>query len=80
MKITEIKKQAFKSRLFEVYLDGEYIPLTAFNINGNNYFKLRDLCQALDISISWWGVQQIIYINNDYGYGMEFEEIVPDAM
>lgn len=64
----------------EVYLNGEYVPLTAYNINGNNYFKLRDLCEALDISISWWGVQQIIYINNDYPYGTEFEEIVPDAM
>lgn len=63
-----------------VYLNGEYVPLTAYNINGNNYFKLRDLCEALDISISWWGVQQIIYINNDYPYGTEFEEIVPDAM
>lgn len=63
-----------------VYLNGEYIPLTAYNINDNNYFKLRDLCEALDISISWWGVQQIIYINNDYPYGTEFEEIVPDAM
>ncbi len=63
-----------------VYLDGEYIPLTAYNINGNNYFKLRDLCEALDISITWWGVQKIIYINNDYGYGTEFAEIVPDII
>lgn len=62
-----------------VYLNGEYVPLTAYNINDNNYFKLRDLCEALDISISWWGVQQIIYINNDYPYGTEFEEIVPDV-
>lgn len=62
-----------------VYLDGEYVPLTAYNINDNNYFKLRDLCEALDISISWWGVQQIIYINNDYPYGTEFEEDVPDV-
>lgn len=63
-----------------VYLNGEYVPLTAYNINDNNYFKLRDLCEALDISISWWGTQQIIYINNDYPYGTEFEEIVPDAL
>lgn len=62
-----------------VYLNGEYIPLTAYNINGNNYFKLRDVCEALNISISWWPTQQIIYINNDYPYGTEFEEIVPDA-
>lgn len=61
-----------------VYLNGEYVPLTAYNINDNNYFKLRDLCEALDISISWWGEQQIIYINNDYPYGTEFEEVVPD--
>ena len=63
-----------------VYLNGEYTPLTAYNINDNNYFKLRDLCEALDISISWWGVQQIIYINSDHPYGTEFGEIVPDEM
>lgn len=63
-----------------VFLNGEHVPLTAYSINDNNYFKLRDLCEALDISISWWEVQQIIYINNDYPYGTEFEEIVPDIL
>ncbi len=63
-----------------VYLNGEYVLLNAYTINGNNYFKLRDLCEALDISISWWEVQQTIYINNDYPYGKVFEEIVPDIL
>jgi len=63
-----------------VYLNGAHVPLTAYTINDNNYFKLRDLCEALDISISWWEVQQIIYINNDYPYGTEFEEDVPDSL
>lgn len=58
-----------------VYLNGEYISLTAYTINGNNYFKLRDLCEALDISITWWEKGQVIYINDQNPYGAEFEEI-----
>ena len=73
----DVQAQAVESDA-SVYLNGEYIPLTAYNINGNNYFKLRDLCEAMDLSISWWPQQQIIYVNNDYGYGKEFEEIAPE--
>lgn len=36
-----------------VYLDGEEIQLTAYNIGGNNYFKLRDIGDALYIPITW---------------------------
>jgi len=36
-----------------VYLDDEEIQLTAYTIEGNNYFKLRDIGQALGIVITW---------------------------
>ena len=36
-----------------IYLNGELIELTAYNIGGNNYFKLRDLGQAFDFDVSW---------------------------
>lgn len=36
-----------------VLLNGEPIELTAYNINGNNYFKLRDLAKALDFAVDW---------------------------
>ena len=36
-----------------IYLNGEPISLTAYNIGGNNYFKLRDLGAALDFAVDW---------------------------
>lgn len=37
----------------EVYKDGEKAALTAFTINDNNYFKLRDIGKAFDLTIGW---------------------------
>jgi len=36
-----------------IYKDGAQVSLGAYNINGNNYFKLRDLAKAFDIGVSW---------------------------
>ena len=32
--------------------DNEIFP-TAYNINGNNYFKLRDIAKELDFGVDW---------------------------
>lgn len=37
----------------KIYLDGQEVQLTAYTIGGNNYFKLRDIGQALGIAITW---------------------------
>lgn len=34
-----------------VYLDGELVEIEAYNIDGNNYFKLVDLAVAFDIKV-----------------------------
>ena len=36
-----------------VYLDGKPLALTAYSIDGNNYFKLRDLGDALGFGVDW---------------------------
>ena len=36
-----------------VFLDGEELSLTAYNIGGNNFFRLRDLMSALDVGVTW---------------------------
>lgn len=36
-----------------VYLDGKPLDLTAYSIGGNNYFKLRDLSDALGFTVGW---------------------------
>lgn len=37
----------------KVYLAGQEANLTAYLIEGNNYFKLRDIGEALGITITW---------------------------
>jgi len=51
-----------------VYLNGESVTLTAYTIDGNNYFKLRDIGEALDFSVSWDGTNNTIVIDTTQGY------------
>lgn len=50
----------------DIYIDGVKVNLTAYYINGNNYFKLRDLAQALDFEVVWNGEENRIYVST-YG-------------
>lgn len=51
-----------------VYKDGVVVELTAYTINGNNYFKLRDLGQSFDFNVSWDGANNCIVVNTAEGY------------
>lgn len=46
----------------KIYLDDNEINLTAYNIRGNNYFKLRDLGDSLDFKVDWDGNNKTIII------------------
>lgn len=37
----------------KIYLDGKEIHLAAFAIDGNNFFKLRDLGKAINFGVFW---------------------------
>lgn len=52
----------------EVYLDGTKLKLTAYLIDGNNYFKLRDLGSAFDFDVTWINAARTIEINTLMGY------------
>lgn len=54
-----------------LYLDGGQINFTAYNIDNNNYFKLRDIGQALNFSVEWNGAQNSIEINTSLPYRVE---------
>ena len=54
-----------------VYLDGKALSLRAYNINGNNYFKLRDLAAAVDFDVDWNGTTNTITIDCSTGYTAE---------
>jgi len=46
-----------------LFLNDSKILLKAYNIDGNNYFKLRDLGDALDFNVDW--NQELQTINID---------------
>ena len=48
--------------------DGVSIELVAYTINGNNYFKLRDLCSTFDIGVTWDNSTNTIGIDTSIGY------------
>lgn len=45
--------------------------LTAYNIDGNNYFKLRDLGEALNFSVTWGAANNMIRIDTSAEYSQE---------
>ncbi|MFD1957782.1 stalk domain-containing protein [Paenibacillus thailandensis] len=54
-----------------IYLDGKEVKLTAYLINGNNYFKLRDVAAVIDFGVTWDSKTNTIGIDSSTGYVME---------
>jgi len=51
-----------------VYKDGVPVTFTAYTINGNNYFKLRDVAQAFNFGVTWDNVTKTIIIDTSKNY------------
>ena len=51
-----------------VYFDGIKISLTAYNISGYNYFKLRDVGSAINFGVGWDGTTSTITIDTSVNY------------
>jgi hypothetical protein len=51
----------------KITLDGAEVSFTAYNIGGNNYFKLRDLGAALNFGVTWDGAANTIVIDTGNG-------------
>ena len=52
----------------DLYLDNKYVVLTAYNIEGNNYFRLRDIGAAFNFGVDWDGGEDTIRIATNKGY------------
>lgn len=52
----------------KIYLNGKEIKLTAYTIEGNNYFKLRDLGSTFDFGVEWDGKNNTIVIESAMHY------------
>ena len=50
------------------YVNEECIPLQAYEINGSNYVKLRDIGQALDFSVTYAAKTNTVRINPNKPY------------
>lgn len=51
-----------------IYLDGEEVELTAYLINGNNYFKLRDVASVIDFGVTWNSETNTVGIDSSSEY------------
>ncbi len=64
-KSTSVKGATNQSK---IYLDGEEVELTAYTINGNNYFKLRDVAEIFNFGVKWDGTLNQIVIDTTAPY------------
>ena len=51
-----------------ILLDEQEIKFTAYNIDGNNYFKLRDIAETFDFLLAWDGENNTITIDTSEWY------------
>lgn len=71
-----------------IYLNGNKVNLTAYNINDNNYFKLRDVGNIIGFNVDWDGSKNTIIIDTtallsvhflDVGQGDSTFIVLPDG-
>lgn len=53
----------------KVVIDGKNAAIEGYNINGNNYFKLRDLGKALDVAVNFDETNHQSWIQSNQIYG-----------
>ena len=54
-----------------IYLNGAVLDLIVYNINGNNFFKLRDLMEAIDVHVGYDNATRAITLDTSKGYVAE---------
>jgi|GEM_PF-354569 len=55
-----------------IFLDGKEVQFTAYRIDDNNYFKLRDIGETFDFEVDWDGTNNNVLINTNKGYTQVF--------
>jgi len=60
------KNQPYNDTNLKIYIDGKEVNLKGYNIEGYNYFKLRDLAAALNFDVDYRDQQ--IYIEPESPY------------
>ena len=57
----------------KIIVDGREVSFTAYKIDNNNYFMLRDIGKALDFYVGWNKARNAIDILTGYGYYEELD-------
>jgi len=71
---TELKQSAnstakeAKKTTSKVYLGDNLLDLSAYYIDGNNYFKLRDIGKTMNFNVTWDGKNNAILIDTSSEY------------
>lgn len=55
----------------KIMLNGRPVEAEAYTINGNNYFKLRDIAAMVDFGVDWDGEAGAVLIDTSKGYTPE---------
>ena len=63
----------------KIYLDDKETVFTAYNIGGNNYFKLRDIGEAFDFGVDLDAAGSTIVIDTSKGYTPEDSPAAQDS-
>lgn len=82
----KVKTAVLNDKLL-VYKDTDFITPTAYNINENNFFKLRDLMEAFDYGLAWDGQNNAIIIDTTKSYDgsprnydpFDFTQFIPQS-
>ena len=51
-----------------IYVDGQEVRLTAYNINGNNYVMLRDVGKTVGFEVYWDGDAKCVQVESEKPY------------
>lgn len=62
-----------------IYVNGQLVEMTAYNINDNNYVKLRDIGQVLNFSVTYVAQTDSVYMDKSLPYGEEITDIPQSA-
>lgn len=52
----------------KLFIDGNETAFDFYTINGNNYFKLRDIAKALDFNVAWESTSNTVLMDTASGY------------
>ena len=54
-----------------IYVDGQRVSMTAYNIGGNNYVRLRDIGKAVDFGVTYDAATNSVHIDSNAHYQEE---------